>query len=299
LLKAKLLEHLSVSTPPRWTSAIQCQADQLYAEIARHPNPKKSTEILDRLTSDPLMERVWRELFKKDRQSGVFFYPAVTPAMRAARLQRLAAELRSKGGAKNEGEAERLELAAEVEHMEDGIGEDGEEEDDEQDDNILWHAQTFAAQVLLRKAFLEAIDIKPVFLGELEDKVSTLNCIGQRLETDGRTLESFGMRQEAKVLRRIVRACKEEAENILPDRRNDESAGESLTFRSRRDDPWVLTRRSKDDELRTYIVCLALTALSLFGKTLDGTLANIATVVFGREVTRATVREALRNQSLR
>jgi hypothetical protein len=124
--------------------------------------------------------------------------------------------------------------------------------------------------------------------------------MGQRLETDGGTLHSLGLKQQARLLRKFARACEEEAQNILPETHDGGSTSESPFFRSRRDDPWVLTRRSKDDdELRTYIVCLAITTLNLFGKTFDGTLARIAAVVFGRKVTREMVREMLRNQNLK
>jgi hypothetical protein len=107
------------------------------------------------------MEGVWQELFKKDRQSKAFFYPALTPAMRADQYRRDAAELRSMGGARNDSEAKVLEDLAASYEKQDDEGEDDYKEDNEEDDDnpgeSEWYAQELAARLLLRKALLEAL----------------------------------------------------------------------------------------------------------------------------------------------
>jgi hypothetical protein len=76
----------AVLTFPSWVpAAVKWQAEQLYAELAMHPDPAKAKQILARLASDPLMESLWHELFRKNRQSGEFFNPAMTAARRAAK----------------------------------------------------------------------------------------------------------------------------------------------------------------------------------------------------------------------
>jgi hypothetical protein len=137
-----------------------------------------------------------------------------------------------------------------------------------------------------------AIEIKPVYLRDLKADVSTLNAIAQRSKEDATVLESLDMTSEARSLRKIAEACEAKASTALPD-----PPGESQSiFEPRRDDPWVLTRQSSNDndELRTFLVDLAIPTIGLFGKPLVGTLANVAKVVFQRRITREMAREMLR-----
>jgi hypothetical protein len=148
----------AVLTFPSWVpAAVKWQAEQLYAELAMHPDPAKAKQILARLASDPLMESVWHELFRKNRQSGEFFNPAMTAARRAAKKRRLATKLKRKGGAINERDArlwrkmlhwlKRMAMA----HLIQLIG-----------------ARKSAQHSFFRQAFLIAIEIKPVYLRDLQ-----------------------------------------------------------------------------------------------------------------------------------
>lgn len=76
---------------PSWVPpAVIATAQQLHAELAIQSDQAKSLEVLKRLTSDVRMERVWRELYKKNRDKSKstqnFFHPAcVSNASIAAR----------------------------------------------------------------------------------------------------------------------------------------------------------------------------------------------------------------------
>jgi hypothetical protein len=113
LNEKRSLKSQPVPALPSWVpTAVRWQAEQFYAEIAKHPDPTKSKEILDRLASDPRMENVWRELFRKNRQSQEFFNPAMTAARLVAKKRRLATELRRQGGPTREHAAKLLQAEA-------------------------------------------------------------------------------------------------------------------------------------------------------------------------------------------
>jgi hypothetical protein len=108
-------------TFPNWTRpAVIHEANRLLHGLAGEENSAKALEILCRLTSDPLMQSVWRELFKRKRTNHKateqYFYAAsVTNASNAVKLRHQASELRKAGGAHSESDAgwrqsaERLE----------------------------------------------------------------------------------------------------------------------------------------------------------------------------------------------
>jgi hypothetical protein len=278
-----------LSTLPKLTfpvpKAVIWQAEQLYAELATKPDHVESMEVLNRLTSDPLMERVWDELYRKSQkstESTEFFHPAVaTRESEAARNRRLASELREKGGTVNERDAKLLEAEA---TLLEALGDQPSE----------WCEQDRAAQIFFYQAFWSAIDIKPVFFQDLKIKVDKLRATAKRLKEEAATLRSLGMKREARLLREVGRDCENEASNILPKRRGGTPSDAGI-FSPQPDDPWIIYRQKKDDELRTFVVDLAITTITLFKGTLDGTLANVANVVFGRrDVTRRRVREFLR-----
>jgi len=61
------------------------------------------------------------------------------------------------------------------------------------------------------------------------------------------------------------------------------------------EDPWVIVRKTPDVGMRSFVIGLSITTLTLFGKPLYHTLANITNVVFGRrDITDGRVRELLR-----
>jgi len=277
----------AVPTYPSWVpAAVKWQAEQLYAELATHPEPAKYKEILDRLASDPLMENVWREFFRKHRQSQEFFNPAMTADRLAAKKRLLATELRRKAGPTCERDANLLEAEAVL----------LEEEGDGPLASVDWSAQQRAAQLFLRQAFLVAVENKPVYLRDLQAEVATLNDIAQRSKKDADALELLGMTRKARSLRKIAKSCEAKASTTLSNPRDPDVPWESQSiFEPRRDDPWVLARQSSNDELRAFLVDLAIPTIGLFGKPLVGTLANVAKVIFQRkDITREMAREMLR-----
>jgi hypothetical protein len=272
-------------TFPSWVpTAIIHEAEQPHAGLASEENPGEALEVWSRLVLDSRMERVWRELYKRKRTRSQateeFFYPAcVTKASIAARNRRRASELRKKGGPINERDADLLEAEAAL-----------EEGDKDPPADPRWSEQDRGVQLFLHRAYKAALDHELVFLSDLKEKVSKLQNVAKRLRCDASILSSLGMKREARKLRRIASDCDDDASAILPDRDSDGSV-----LRPQVDyDPWIITRRRKNLELRTFVASLSITTEQLFGEALCGALATISNVRFNRaDVTRGKVREML------
>ena len=235
------------------------------------------------------MKRVWHELYKKNRNrhkaTEEFFYPAcLTHASDAARKRRLAFELRGKGGPKNKSEADLLEAeAALLEGLYDPPA------------DPRWSEQDRGVQLFLRRAYEAALNNELVFLSDLEAKVSTLQKVAMRLRSDAAILSSLRMVREARKLQHLASDCEDEAFNILPNQQIPSEQNDGHPFSLQTDDPWIITRRRGDLELRTFVANLSIITGTLFGKTLHGTLATVANVRFNREdVTHRKVWEMLR-----
>ena len=267
------------STFPEWVpTAVVETAEQLCAEVASEQDPAKAEKVLSRLTSDPRMKRVWEELYKKKRfehsRTNEFFHSArVTNASHAAAVRQRAHELSKAGGAHNQRDADLLEAeAAVLESLGDRLA------------DPRWSEQDHAAQLLLYHAYRAALDFKPVFLSDVTSNVHTLRSLAERLRKDAKTLRSLDLAPNAVKLDEIASDCDEKASEIDPNRLKPG------------DDPWIITRRVGDIQLKTFIIDLSIPTVSLFGKYLYSTLATVANVAFARNnVTHEKVREILRS----
>jgi len=263
---------------PGWLDrdAVRDAASELWSKLPTEKDPAKAQRVLEQLITNPLMKRVWGELYKEKRinnkPTGQYEYPAcVTNASIAARLRRRAIELRNKAGQWDERDAQALEFeAAIVERLEDPPADQ------------KWSEQDRAVQLFLRHAYRDWLDLKPVFLSDLKAKVEKLRDVGEILRKQAATLRSLGKDLDAQKLNEIASECDYDAGNVLP--------------RFDGDDPWIITRQNKEHELRTFVIDLSGTTIRLFEKEMHSTLANVANVVFNRkDVTRSKIREMLRH----
>ena len=278
-------------TFPIWVpTAVIHAAEQLHSELASEENPAEAQELWSRLVFDSRMKSVWQELYKKKRNrhnaTEKFFHPARTNVSEAARRRRRALELREKGGPKNVSEADLLE--AEAAQLE---GEYNPPADPRWE-----YEQNRAVRLFLRHVYKAALNHELVFLSDLEAKVSKLQKVAKRLRSDAAILSSLGMEREARKLLRIASDCDDEAFNILPIQDvPSEQNDDGYLFSLQTDDPWIITRRRGDLQLRTFVANLSVITGTLFGKTLHGTLATVANIRFNRkDVTQRKVWEMLR-----
>jgi hypothetical protein len=258
--------------PNRLREAVRYEATKLWSELPAEKEPTKAQQVLEQLITNPLMRRVWDELYKKKRISHKstkqYEHPAcVTNVSRAAKMRRLAAEVRQRGGSESEARSWEYE-AAMFERLEDPPA------------DPRWSEQDRAVQLFLRRTYREYLDVKPVLLSDLKVKVKKFVEVAEVLRRQATTLKSLGKEPDAQKLEHIASDCDSAARNMLP---HDG------------DDPWVITRQSKDADLRVFVTELSSTTIRLFEKELHSTLATVANVVFNRQdVTRSKVREMLR-----
>ena len=274
---------------PEWVPvAIIETANQLSEKLAEEKDPARALGVLSRLASDPLMKRVWQEVYRKNRvrhqPSEEYLNPASTNASRTAALRRQASDLRERGGEENEHNAKLLEAEAAI--------------IDEEFDPLVhpqWSTQDRAAQLLLWHAYRTALDNKPVYLSDIEAKTRDLRKLVKELITGVKTLQSHSLDHGAKRLKKLAEEIEDEAHNTDPFL--DPQTGQQLA-RPRFphiDDPWVIVRETPDFQMRSFVVCLSIATIQLFGKPLYHTLANITNAVFDRrDVTDQRVRELLR-----
>jgi hypothetical protein len=276
IFKREEVDALSLPTIERWVpEAVADAAERLHAELAAE-NKSDGLAVLARLVSDPRMDLVWGELYKQKRDSEYqtteeFLYPArVTNASWAAIHRQQAVELRKIGGKLNESEARLLEAEATL------------EEGAEDAPTDRWSEQDRAVQTFLSHACHSAVDIQPVFLADIQDKLGKLGKVSASLREQAKVLKSLGLGRDARKLGEIAADCDDEAWNLEP---NKPGA----------DDPWIITRRRADPKVRTFVADLSIQTQLLFGNALLGTLATVANVVFNRnDMTDAKVREWLR-----
>jgi hypothetical protein len=270
---------------PDWklTPAVINAVKRLSVQVATEKDPAKAQGILDRLTLDQSMQDVWKELYKKKRvnhrTTGEFHYPAyIRYASRIPEYQRRACELRKKGGRTNEQEARILEMeAAAIEGECDPLADQP------------WSDQDLAVQLFLWHVYENALHSDPVYLSEMKAQASKLRETANRLRQLPATLQSLGVQSYAvSSLEDFASACDGYASMC------DDKAS-TLDVDPRVDDPWIITRRRGDAQLRTFVVNLSIISETLFGDTLCGTVAIVTNVVFSRKVmTRSKVREMIR-----
>ena len=153
---------------PDWLpDAVQQQAKKLWRVLPTEKDPVKAQKVLEQLISNPLMKRVWAELYRKqsDKHKGFFNFACLTNASKAAAHREEAHELRKKGGDKNRRHAEFLEF--EARYIEVLPGEPS---------NPSWSEQDRAAQLFLSGAYRAALSTEPelVWREDIQAGVSKL-----------------------------------------------------------------------------------------------------------------------------
>ena len=198
----------------------------------------------------------------------------MTNASAAARNRRRALELREKGGSVSERQADQLEAEAAL----------YERENDQSPDPTF--EQDRAVQLLFRNAYQSALNPQPIFASDLRSNIRKLGDAAKQLRKISSVLSSLELTDEAQQLKTIAGACVDQATDVLETLHAHEQEG---------DDPWIITRKKGNIELRLFVADMMITTIMLFEKELYGTIANIANAVFERDdVTGATVREMLR-----
>ncbi len=255
--------------------AVKEKATELFHELAEKENSTVASEILSRLISDPLMEEVWREIYKRKRvnyqPTDQYVHPAiVTNASIAKWLRRKAAACRKEGGEENECDAKSFDFEA-------------KELEQRPDQPQKWSEQDRGAQLFLDHAFHGALDINPVFLSDLQAEVAELEDLAGKLRNCAEALRSRGDGSNAQQLDEIANQYDDEAYAKNPDRLKPG------------DDPWIIERARGDARIRTFIADCSISALTIFKENLFGTVAKVTNVVFNRnDVTANQVREIMR-----
>ena len=258
---------------PDWlrSEAVRQQAKELWEKLPTEKDPAKAQQVLEQLITNPLMKLVWAELYKKERISHKatehYKHPAcVTNLSRAARMRRRAAEVRQKGG--KESEAKGWEFDADMlERLKDLPA------------DPRWSEQDRGAQLFLCRAYREYLDLEPMFLTDLQAEAKKFVEVAKVLRRQAATLQELKIDGAAQKLEQIASDCDSRAKHMLP------SSG---------DDPWVVTRKTNDVELRVFVAMLSCATIELFESELHSVLADVASVVFNKRVTRSNVREMLR-----
>jgi|HubBroStandDraft_6_1064221.scaffolds.fasta_scaffold680096_2 hypothetical protein len=221
------------------------------------------------------MKSVWTELYKKKRvhhkPTDEFVNPIfVRKASIAAWLRQDASTLRKKGGPRGKLDADIWDAEATLLEKEayDPLA------------HTPWTEQDLGVQLFLWRIYHAALEPKPVFLSDIKAEVDALRNAAEQLRAQAEVLQSLHI--ECAALQEIAANCDSEAR--LRDRD------------PKIDDPWIISRRVHDAELRTFVAILSVITEQLCKKTLYGTIATIANVVFSRnDMTGSKVREMLRS----
>jgi hypothetical protein len=262
---------------PAWLqnrSAVCQEAEELWAKLATEKDPSQAQKALAELITNPLMERVWDELYRSDRKNpGGFMNPArLTNKSQAVAYREAAIELREKGGEKNNENAKWLEFEASViERLPREEWVDSE-----------FNEQDGAARSFFARAYRIALDHEPTVLADVQAKTKQLRnmadrlrSIAQQLRTTAKDLASVGpivfpyyaekleVDAHTKKLDQIAAECLDDARIMQP------GAYE----------PGIIVRKRGDIRLRTIVGRLASVTYALFMKPMYGTIANLTNVV--------------------
>ena len=177
-------KRYSVPNFPDWVpEAVRLMAAKLWCEHSKQKDPANARQFLERLIINPMMKRVWDELYKKRRiehkATDEYLYPAcVTNASAAVRKRRRALELRANGGSVNEREADDLEAEVAFYERENG-----------QPADPIWE-QDRAAQLLFRDAYQSALNPQPIFAHDLRSNIRKLGIVAKQLRKISGVLSS-------------------------------------------------------------------------------------------------------------
>jgi hypothetical protein len=264
------VKRFSPPSFPDWLpKAVRQQAKELWKKLPTEKDPAKAQQVLEQLIANPLMKRVWDELYRKMRmprntaptlwalRHKVFFNPAcLTNASKAAALREKAQELRKKGDEENIEDARFLDFEARVIQSlpEDPIPAE-------------WTEQDRAAQLFFTRAYRIALDCDPQIVSDQQAKVGKLQKIAERLRESAKELksvDSYVFSYYAKKLEKVASDCDDDAKVMRPNLANS---------------PWLVPRKRGDLRQKTIVAKLAYTTLNLFSKILPSTIANVTNVI--------------------
>jgi hypothetical protein len=296
LIREDCMSNSPALNIPEWVPpAVVEAAKELNDKLAKEKDPAMAQEVLSRLVSHPLMQWVWREIFRKKRvvhkPTEEYLNPALTYQSRVAAYRQKASDLHKKAGAVNERDAKSSEAEGSCVEAEATLM----EKEFDPLAHSRWTRQDRAAQILLSHVYRGALDNEPVFLSSLVAKTNDLRKLVEELRAGVKILESHKLNHEASKLKELAEEIEDEADNDDPF--FDPQTGQQLT--SPRfphiDDPWVIVRKTPDFQMRSFVIGISIMTLQLFGKPLYHTLANITNVIFDRkDVTDSRVRELIR-----
>jgi len=259
-------------------AAIRDEATTLWQRLSTENDPEKSQRYLEQLITNPEMNEVWKEIYRKKRgASREYFNPArLTFASQAAARREKAKELRKKGGEKNLQEAIYLDLEA---LQFDRLPEPPVSPD--------WSEQDCAAQHFLSRAYRIALDSKPRKFADLQKKASQLRGISTKLRALARELESLGevlFPSYAEKLEDVADDCEDGAKVMTPNLINS---------------PWLIVREGGEDpRLRTIVPMLADCTYHLFLKIMPTTIAHVTNVIYGCDHPDSQVKKMTRDSVL-
>ena len=249
---------------PEWlrSAAVRHEAKRLWSKLPTEKDQVKAQKVLEQLISNPLMERVWDELYRKDptKHNGFFNPACLTNVSKAAAHREEARELRKKGGDKNRRDAEFLEFEARFFEILPG-----------EPSNPSWSEQDRAAQQFLSGAYRAALSTEPELLSDIQAEVGKLRKAAKTLRQLAAELQSVGIHVTeiyAEKLREVAADCDDDAKVMTT---------------SPTKDPWLVTRKRGDLRLKTFVAKLSYKSQLLFMKTLHNTIANVANVVFSSQ----------------
>lgn len=276
---------------PEWVP--ECIIDALArinAKAKNEENPQWATEVLRRLATNSRMKHVWQEVFRrklaKGARPGNFFNPVMTQTDRAARLRR---------------QAKGLLVGDSVEDRHFGERLSNEASDLEKTPSLFahpeWNLQERAAQCWIYNAYEIALADNPVYLSDLKEQKAVLQTTSETLQSLVIKLQPFvasGYSILTQHLRELAEEAKREAQTINPENY------------PKIEDPWVLVRKREHDRLRTFVINFSFITFSIFGRRMHGTVANVASAIYGnanlsgdqvRTVDRQLTRDLQKNES--
>jgi hypothetical protein len=257
-----MLDPASELQVPDWLSlkrpGIAALAQTLYGIAIAQPSNGFSPPIAEavrRLAADPQMERVWRQLFSRQRSAGRNYQlPADKKYVRAhphfAVIEGLSRHLR-------------------------------------QHDPLQEQACMIVFSVAVGFFVGRCHGLHVRTRAEVSKEVETFRLLAASVEENANECGKLGLGSFAEQLRGMADFIKQQAErrqsvDKLP-------AGEGRTVPN----PWIVRREgraSKNPWLRGFVIEMALTCRGLFGQSLPGIIAIIATVAFGELLTEVAVR---------
>ena len=279
------MQSSSLPNFPDWLpAAVREEAQELWEKIPTEKDPAKAQKVLEQLAANPLMKRVWAELYRKKLDGNKFFNPAcLTPASKAAAYREEARVLQMKGGEANRHNAKLLQLEARF--MELFLADEQPHPD--------CNEQDYAVSLFFARAYRAAFK-EPQMTADAKSMADKLRGVAKQLQKIATDLNSMGGMSGiyAEKVIAIAKDCESDA---------------TVTEPNRTASPWLVDRKRGDIERRTYAAHLFAAADEIFGRPLYSTIANVTNVVFSAQtsgdhrpansITASTVREMLRNHS--